>query len=182
MIARISKEFTFDAALYFENRFMINSFDFECHMDVITEDAREQNIAVERINYYTNFFLQDSIFVNEKHEDMINLYEQAGLKVLTIPEEPYDQIISVVLLTKFNAVMEGRVNVTDIVFGSRLTDGIKFYTMIEDTENFMGNFWWNDPNPSIKSNKTKGKKDKIVNLSDKKEWTKVNLDWKDKSS
>lgn len=182
MSTRIVKDFTIDAAVHFENKFMITPFDMKLFMDVETDSVREQNVAIERTNYFLQYHLDSCIFVDSKLTDAISKYEQAGIRVVEMPEEPYDQIVGIVLLLKLNSIMEDRLIITDCVFGSKLSTGIKFDLAVEQAkESFHGKFWWNDPSLSL-TNRTLNKKDKVVKLFDIGKWDQIGLSWKEKAS
>jgi hypothetical protein len=74
--------------------------------------------------------------------------------------------------------MEERIIMTDIVFGSKLSNLIKFELSNETAEaEFSGNHWWNTPTMCVQIQKNK--KDKIVNLFDHKsdDWAELELTW-----
>ena len=73
-------------------------------MEVETESIREQNVAMERIKYFLNECLENSIFVQDTEQKIIEKYSSCGFKVCTVPEEPYDQIITLLMLTKLNRI------------------------------------------------------------------------------
>lgn len=182
MNARIFKEFSFFSAIHADNNFSINSYDIGLDIDVNTEDIKEQNIAMERIKF-TLSKIEDCVFVNEHEKAAIDNYLKAGIKVCTLPEDPYDQIVAVVLLRKLNAVAEHRLVVTDISIQSLICDDIKFFVSIEETSEFSSNInsWWNENNMNIADfNKKNTKKEKVVSL--KKEffdWADLDLAWKE---
>lgn len=182
MNARIFKEFSFFSAIHADNNFSINSYDIGLDIDVNTEDIKEQNIAMERIKF-TLSKIEDCVFVNEQEKAAIDNYLKAGIKVCTLPEDPYDQIVAVVLLRKLNAVAEHRLVVTDISIQSLICDDIKFFVSIEETSDFASsiNAWWNENNMNIADfNKKNTKKEKVVSL--KKEffdWADLDLAWKE---
>lgn len=182
MNARIFKEFSFFSAIHADNNFSINSYDIGLDIDVNTEDIKEQNIAMERIKF-TLSKIEDCVFVNEHEKAAIDNYLKAGIKVCTLPEDPYDQIVAVVLLRKLNAVAEHRLIVTDISIQSLICDDIKFFVSIEETSEFSSNInsWWNENNMNIADfNKKNTKKEKVVSL--KKEffdWADLDLAWKE---
>jgi len=180
MSTRIKKDFTFQAALHFEDRFIINLFELNIEMLVETDDEREQNIAVERLAYLLGGQIEDCIFVCEREKDAIAKYNAAGMKVCLLPEDPYDQIIGLVLLNKFNAVMEGRIVVTELEIGSKLSNLIKFIISSEEAEaEYPGKYWWNDSGCGFQS-KSKKAKDKIVPLFSNDDWAEFDLTWKEK--
>lgn len=177
MTSRIVKDFTFLAAIHFEGKFMVNLYELSAKMSINSEDSREQNVAVERTTHFLSNVLETCIFVSEKEKDAIDKYTKAGMQVCVIPEEPYDQIIGLILINKCNAIMEDRVIMTDIIFGSKLSNLIKFELSDEmASEEFPGKFWYNDPSLCLENKK--GKKDKIVKLFEQKDdWADLELTW-----
>ena len=181
MSTRIEKDFFFQCAAHFEGKFYINAYELTTSMLVETESIREQNVAMERIEYFLSSVLENSIFVHAKETEVIENYEKAGIKVCTMPEEPYDQIVSMILLLKLNSIMEGRLCVTDMVLGSKMSSGVRFTVVHEHAENtFSGNHWWNEPCTILKDSKPQKRKEKIVKLFND-EWSEIGLTWKEKS-
>lgn len=178
MTSKIIKDFTFLSAIHFEGKFMVNLYEMSAHMSINTTDAREQNIAVERTSHFLSNVLENCIFVCDKEKEAIAKYTEAGVQVCVIPEEPYDQIIGLILINKCNAIMEDRIVVTDIIFGSKLSNLIKFELTDEmAAEEFTGKFWYN--NSSLCLENKKSKKDKIVKLFEQKnDWADLELTWK----
>lgn len=180
MLTRIQKDFTFQTAVHFEGSFMVNFYEMLALIDVETLDPKEQHVAIERMTYFLNQQIENVIFVDEKETDAIQKYRAAGIKVAEIPDEPYDQIVGLVLINKCNSIMEGRLYVSEIVFGSKLSNLIKFNISGESAEaEFPGKFWYNDTSPNVLS---KTKKDKIVKLFDEHQtsWKDLELTWKAK--
>lgn len=175
MTAKIEKDFDFLSAIHFEGNFVLNNYTLTLFMTVETEQQYEQLIAIERINYFLNAHVDSAIFVQDTEKKAIEKYEKAGLNVLVIPEEPYDQIIGLVLLSKLNAIIEDRLIITGITFKSKLAANIKFHTPIEETGEFAGNFWWND---NTLRTKNINKKDKVVRLHENT-WAELGLSWKE---
>jgi hypothetical protein len=175
---RVTKDFTFLSSIHFEGKFMVNLYEMNASMLIDTNDPREQNVAIERMNYFLSSIVEECIFVQDTEKEAIEKYENAGIRVAQVPEEPYDQILGLILLNKCNAVMEDRIQVTDIIFGSKLSNLIKFELTTDMAINeYPGNHWWNNSSPSTQP-KTK-KKDKIVKLFDDKiEWADLELTWK----
>lgn len=184
MTTRIERDFTFQSGVYFKDQFLMNVYDVALYMEVETESIREQNVAMERIKYFLNECLENGIFVQDTEHKVIEKYASCGFKVCTLPEEPYDQIIAILLLTKLNSITEGRLVITDITLGSRISDQVKFSCDIESPRGpFESAGWWLDSNTSICDPvKTSSKKDKIVKLfkTGNTDWADYNLVWKEK--
>jgi hypothetical protein len=154
MIARIERDFSFSTAVHFDNSFYINYYHITLSMLVKDNSIAHQNIALERIIHFLSSVIQNCIFVNELEKKNIKKYEEAGINVCSLPEDPYDQIISMVLLLKLNKIVEGK---------------------LEVAENVLGNVsWWNDASFSIKKRPEDAK---IVKLFDTSDWDLIGLSW-----
>jgi hypothetical protein len=178
LATRIDRDFTFQAAVHFEGKFILNYYDVTLSMDVQTESIKEQNIAMDRILYFLSESLSNSVFIHDQETKMIEKYNQAGIKTCILPEEPYDQIITVLLLMKFNAITEGKLLVTDIALISVLSDQVRFLYDLETANSHpFGKGWWSEPTTSISDIVKHNKKDKIVKLVKSCDWSNIGLDW-----
>lgn len=181
MSALIEREFDFQACVYFENHFLINQYEFDVQMEVNTDSIYEQNIAMERLKYLIYECFENSIFVALNETETIEKYTNAGLKVCIIPEDPYDQIIALLLLSKANAICEEKLKISNISLTSKLSDGVKFIENYETAVNALPkDGWWNNKLPSLCSS-LQLKRGKVVKLV-KDEWSDLNLSWKEKKS
>ena len=183
MTTRIEREFSFQAGVYFKEEFLMNLYTITLYMEVETESIREQNVAMERIKYFLNECLENSIFVQDTEQKIIEKYNTCGFKVCTVPEEPYDQIITLLLLVKLNSITEGRLIITDITLGSRISDKVRFNCDIESPRGPLeASGWWTDSSTSMSDIKKTLKKDKVVKLikTPSTDWAEFNLVWKEK--
>lgn len=184
MATKIERDFKFMAAVHFEKKFIMNIYEIKLGMEVETDSIIEQNIAMDRIIYFLSESLADCVFVECTDTIAIENYTKAGIKVCTIPEEPYDQIITMLLILKFNFITEGRLSVYDIQLKSELSDDVKF---IYDVETAMLNpfdkkGWWLDKSPTIANTVAKSnKKEKIVKLVKTVDWKSIGLEWVNKT-
>lgn len=181
MAARIHKSFEFLSALHFNHKYYINQYILDAEFIVETSSIEDQNTAMDRIKFFLHDCLQNSIFINQIDTDAINKYLKAGMTICTLPEEPYDQIIGIMLLSKLNSITEGRLTLTDISLASSMSDGVSCCHSIEENMGpFLDKGWWNDPSQSINNLNTKDTK--IVKLNTKNDWNDVYLDWEEKSN
>ena len=181
--SRIEKDFFFQTALHFEGMFHINAYDLTLSMLVETDSIREQNIAMERIEYFIRSVIQDSVLVHGYETDAMRNYCNSGIRVCEIPEQPYDQIVTMVLLQKLNAITEGRLVITDVSVGSSLSDGVRYSIISEAAvSSFSGNYWWNRSDISITNEECpRDKAANIVKLFNHDPWSELGLVWKDRS-
>jgi hypothetical protein len=183
---RIKQHFAFQAAVYVEETFLMNIYEITLEMHVVTGDSKEQNIAMSRINYMIEDCFQNCVFVHQTETAVIEKYIAANLKVSTTPDEPYDQLLAILLLTKLNIITEGRLLITDITLSSGLSDGVEFLysPALEHTPFTTGIFnWWNELNTKIVDfPKRETKKEKIVKMVKKtNDWVHLNLEWQEKT-
>lgn len=181
MNTRIEKDFCFQTGLYFEDTFHIGIYDITLSMLVETESIKEQNIAMERISYFLHEVIQNSVLIHSNKQDIIEKYQSTGLKVCELPDEPYDQILAMIVLLKLNSVAEDRLKITDLVIGSSLSDGVRFNIVSEVAESaFSGKHWWNSPCVAMNSRDYEiGDHSKVVKLFTD-DWVNLGLSWRDK--
>jgi len=179
MTARVCTNLNFLAGAYFSGSFFMNSYDIDLTMNVGTESIEEQNIALERIKHLVHEVLTDAIFINQSETQMIEKYSSANLKVCSLPEDPYDQVIGIMLMVKINAIAEGRLLLTDIQIGSALSDGVSCMVEVEDNIGpFMSHGWWNECSCKINDVKVKNSSKKVVKLvKPKTDWSDIYLAW-----
>ncbi len=180
MHTRIERDFCFQTGLYFENKFHVNVYDIAASMLVETDSIKEQNIAMDRAIHFLTEVLSNSILVHSANSDVIKKYENVDLRVCELPQEPYDQIIAMVVLLKLNSIMENRLKITDLVIGSSLSDGVRFNIVSEVAEStFSGKHWWNSSCLAITNHRTDGiDHDKVIKLFND-DWTGLGLSWRE---
>jgi hypothetical protein len=183
MSAKVARSFEFQSAVHFEGTFAINTYNIELSIDVQTEDPREQQIALERIKYIFSECLESCVFVNKNETKSIDAYLKAGIKVCTIPEDPFDQIVAAVLLSKFNTITENKIHITDIKIKSLICDDVVFFVSDNEDISFtdLDNGWWNANNAAISDIQKTSKKEKIVEIKrETVDWNTLGLTWKQK--
>ena len=181
MPTRVQRDFSLQAGVYFQQKFYMNTYKMTLYMTVETEDIREQNVAIERIKCFFQEGINNSIFIEETETDLISKYRDAELKVCTLPEEPFDQIICIAIMQKLNSILEHRMIVHSINFGSDLSDNVFFNISIEDPVGpFDDHGWWAESNMNISTTTKKSKKDKVVKLIKNNDWVDFGLNWDNK--
>lgn len=183
MTTKIQRDFTFLSGVYCEDQFSMCMYETSLFIDVETDSIREQNIAMERLSYFMSEYLENSIFVKDTNKKMIDLYTAAGLKVCTLPEEPHEQIIAIMLMMKLNAIAEGRFIITDLSLTSSLSAGVSYMCDIDGPMGpFQATGWWDKTDASMSATNKQNKKDKIVQLfrTHNTDWAEFGLGWKEK--
>lgn len=166
MGTKIQRDFAFQAGVHYENKLIMNIYTLTLIIYVEVECPKEQNTAMERIKYFIGECLENGIFINQAEKKQIEKYTDASIKLCTLPNEPYDQVVMQALLLKLNAITEGRFVVTEIILSSKMSDGVKFFGDIDDIDEEFTSVdgWWFSTNTSTSSINKINKKEKIVKL------------------
>ena len=81
MSSRIEQDFTFPAAIHYEDSFLLNLYTISLSISVHTDTPREQQISIDRIEYLIKYMIQNSIFIDDSLEEQIIKYAYAGINV-----------------------------------------------------------------------------------------------------
>lgn len=185
MITRIERDIFFVAGVHFDDSYYINTYDFLLSMLVETDVPKEHNIAMDRLDFFIKNVVSNSVFVNEEKHDVIEKYIDAGINVITLPAEPYDQVVAMAILLKLNSIMENRIKITDLTINSLLGEGVRYPIVSETAENadmMLGDKWWHNSNIDTTNQNVfmLEPENNVVKLFDDSVWAEFNLSWKDK--
>jgi hypothetical protein len=176
MNVRLHYETGFLAGVYFDDRLQINSYNVRLHLNTLTVDSANSNIALERVKAFVDG-LNSTVFINScwpLHEEMMR---DMGIDITPLPEEPVDQIVGMMLYYKLNAIMEGRMEIVQIELSSALGDNVCY---LHDDQDPAGPFakggWWNDAS-ARRTGKTISDSDSNVVKLTHKNWRDVGLAW-----
>lgn len=185
MITRIERDIFFVAGIHFDDAYFINTYDLTLSMLVETDIPKEHTIAMERLDFFIKNVITNSVFVNEENHDIIEKYSEAGMSIITLPGEPFDQIVAMTLLLKLNAIMENRIKITDITICSLLGEGIRYPIVTETAENadiMVGDKWWHQSDLETTNQNVFlfEPENNVVKLFDDSVWSEHSLSWKEK--
>lgn len=180
MNVRLRYNITFPAAAWFEEELMMTNYTVALNFLTQTLDPRDQNIALDRVKYFLINELHSTIFINQAEVERAEAFTDVGLNVTTLPEEPVDQVVSIMLYYKLNAIMEGRMKITELVMSSDAGDGIEyFHNENEHTDLFPESGWWHEPTLCHSSveldDETEG--ENVVSIGTNTEWEDQELGW-----
>ena len=182
MNVRLYYETAFLAGVFtFDDQLQMNSYNVGMNLITRTAESANSNIALERVKTFVDG-LNSTVFINSCWPDHEEIMSQMGIDVTTLPEEPVDQIVGMMLYYKLNAVMEGRMEITQLELRSSLGDGVCY---LHDEEDPAGPFhqagWWHDATAIRTKNIPPDTKTNIVKIKHKN-WREFGLDWPDAES
>ena len=162
----------FIALTALENALLPNTFEVTATFAVNEINAHAQNVAFQRMKYFLNNELNCSVIV-QKTNPIYKTLSKFQNKIVVLPEDGPDWMLSCALLLKLNAICENRFTILEVEVSSSLGDNVSYYAdwerkdMIADLLNDLpvSERWWNSANLSVN-------KFQKFNL-----WSAVGLDW-----
>jgi hypothetical protein len=146
MNVRLQYSLEFLAGIYFEDQLQMNSYEINLSLLTKTTDSASTNIAMDRLKAFVHGEMSSTVFISNNNRERAEMFAMMGINVTTLPEEPVDQIIGMMLYCKFNAIMEGRMTVSQLDITSLLGDDVWY---MHDEEDALGPFadpgWWHEP-------------------------------------
>jgi hypothetical protein len=142
----------FVALSVIENALLPNSFEVSVTFAVNDPDARMQNVAFQRIKHLLNNELNCTV-ITQKNSPMVKTLAKFQNKVVVLPDDGPDWMLSCALAVKLNAICEGRFSILEVEVSSSLGDNISYFAdwerkdMLIDILNEMpaADRWWNSP-------------------------------------
>lgn len=177
MNVRLQYTVSFTAGVHWENHLSMNNYLVRIYMITNCSDGVSQNVAYERIKYFIYNELNSTIFVNADHKEICERLTSAGLKITTLPAEPVDQLIGIMLYCKLNAIMEDFIVVNEIELSSELGEHMVYlHAADESLGPFENSGWWHDADP-IHYDVDLINSDKIVAIHRAGAWRELDLAW-----
>lgn len=179
MNVRLKYDLMFNAGVYHGNQTHLNSYSLRLWMITNTENSLDQSTAFERIKYFMYNHVDNTIFVNSEDQDQCARFLQAGLDITTMPGDPVDQLIGIMLYHKLNAIMENRMIIMETELSS--TYGQNMTYLHSDGENALGvadTSWWNSADLTH-SDFHLPDLEKVVSMQTTTIWRDLDLAWHD---
>jgi len=179
MNVRLEYTMGFTAGIYWEQRMIMNNYMVRVYMMTNCEEPADQNVAYERLKHFVYNELGSTIFISRSQEQVCQTYAAAGLKLTTLPAEPVDQLIGIMLYCKLNAIMEDRIIVNEVEVSSSLGENmIYLHAGDENLGPFQNSGWWHDSDP-IHCDINLVDSDKVVAMHRAGAWREMDLSWDD---
>lgn len=165
------------AGIYYNGQLQMNEYSVKVYMMTATEDPADHNVALNRIKHFVYEELESTIFINSDHEEQCSKFVDAGLNITTMPTDPVDQVLGIMLFSKFSAITEGRLLVGEIELSSMLGDGVIYlHGENENVNDVSPPSWWNSGdlvhNDVIET-------DKVLSMHKSGVWRELDLAWPD---
>lgn len=130
-------------AVYYEDQLQLNTYSVSLQLLTNSERQEFTNIAMDRVRAFLISELANVVFINRAHEAQAELLKLLGANICTLPDDPIDQIVGIMLYCKLNAITEKQLLVTKLDISSSLGDDIWYQ---HDSDDNLGPFaaqgWW----------------------------------------
>ena len=169
----------FPAGIYFQDTLRLNRYSVALELCTTTTDHEQINVAMDRIKAFVYSELADTVFINQQDAERANILDVMGVNVTTLPEDPIDQIVGLMLYCKLNAVMEGRMVVDNLDISSFIGDDVTYMHNTGDSIGpFEQNGWWYNTDTGHSELSGIETDQNVVHVSNHS-WNKYNLNWND---
>jgi hypothetical protein len=177
MNVRIRYAMSFTAGVYYGGETRMNKYYLTVYMITNSHDPASHNVAFERIKYFVYNCLDSTVFVNASNKDQCQRFADAGMSITTMPGEPVDQLIGLMLYYKLSAVMEDRIIVDETEISSELGENIVYlHSENEITDVEFVPDWWTSADIAH-SDYVSVSTDKIVSMPANAVWRELDLVW-----
>jgi hypothetical protein len=179
MNVRLKYDLPFTAGIHHNGSFYMNNYTLRVLMATVSEDPDDQTTAFDRLKYFICTCMESTVFIDADETEQCDRYVQAGLRITTMPGEPVDQLIGIMLYHKLNAIMENRM----IVFETELSSAMGEYMVYlhseeENTVGYIQPEWWTTAD-LIHSNHALANLDNVVSIPQATAWRDVEMAWPD---
>lgn len=152
MNVALHRELEFFAGFYIpafpDRTLQSNRYRVSVYFVTTTDDFYEVNVAMDRVRVMIDREFSQSVFVCDRHRDAAVALKDLGADITLLPEEPLDQVIGIMLYCKLTAVMEQRMEITQLDLASDAGDNVWYQHYQDDAQGpFAADGWWNQPGP-----------------------------------
>jgi hypothetical protein len=146
MNVRLRYSTVFTAGIFYADQMRMNNYQVKLHITTNSEEGNDHNIALDRIKYFLHNQLNSTVFINSKETAQCQAFASAGINLTTLPEDPLDQVIGIMLYCKLNAILDNRMIITEIEICSELGENIVYLHNDQDAQGpFADTGWWTEP-------------------------------------
>lgn len=174
MNVRIAQLLCINAGAWYDNALEMNQYTIKLWMVTQTESSLEQNIAFRRAKHFIYSQLENTIFINSEDPKCAD-FARAGLDITTLPGDPADQLIGIMLFHKLNAVMEDRIRLLEVEISAG--DAVIYLHGENETpEDLIQPSWWSTPD-LVHSDFDLSDSENILSIAQTNPWRDLELAW-----
>lgn len=182
MNVRLNYTLSFTAGVYYNDTLHMNNYNLTLWMLTNSADPNDHEVSFDRIQYFVNNILHSTIFINSDNREKCQQFVQAGLDITSMPGDPVDQLVGIMLYQKLNAITEGRLLILETEISSQVGSGMVYlHGEHENTTGIVPPEWWNAADLSHCDNDL-NHQDKVLTLHQINTWRELDLGWPDSAN
>jgi hypothetical protein len=179
MNVRIKFPITFTAGIFYNNELQMNNYMVNLSMITNSQDGATNNIALDRIKYFIYHEIESCVFIDSAEVERCKKFIDAGIKITTIPDNPVDQLVGIMLYYKLSAITEDRLLIEEIEISSSIGEGLIYiHGEHENVDDLSVPEWWKTVD-LVHCDESLISSDEIVTLANMTIWRDLNLEWPD---
>lgn len=137
----------FAGAIWYNGALQINTYSVNLQLITASERPVIVGVALERIKAFVMGELANVLFINHDHDTVAEMFDALGANVCTLPDEPHDLTIAMMLFCKLTAIVENNLVVSQLDVSSSLGDEVWYQIGKDDPLGpFAQDGWWHKPN------------------------------------
>jgi len=110
----------FLTTLALEDELIPNGYSLKIELIPNTKHVEEQAIALERLRVFCETIVSGSILSSFENKNLEKLMETYVTNVMFLPDDPYDQLFTIILHSKLSAILEQRCFITNMSLSSTM--------------------------------------------------------------
>jgi hypothetical protein len=159
----------------------MNNYSVRLWLLTNSHTATDHNTAFERIKYFVFNELDSTVFINSEHAEMCQRLSAAGFNITTLPGEPVDQLIGIVLHSKLNAITEDRMIVVETEIGSAMGENVIYLHSDEENSEDLVKPTWCISTDLTHCDTISVDGEKVVTIAPSISWRELDLAWSNES-
>ena len=180
MNVRLKHDLQFTAGMYHDDKLIMNNYTLRLWMTTNSENSIDQTISFERIKYFIYTQIDNTIFINSNQKAQCTLFSKAGLDITTLPGDPVDQLVGIMLYYKLNAIAEERMIIMETEISSTYGANMTYlHSDFENTTGYKQPDWWTSPDLIHSSFVLSNKSEKVLSIPPSTDWRELELAWSD---
>jgi len=180
MNIKISRGFQFSCVVLGETveQAQINTYTVGLDMTVLSHNSTYYNIAYDRVKFWTQDIMQDSVLISTNHAQLAQ-WQSTGNRCIVFPQDPVDQLVGAMLFSKLNSITEQNLEINCLSISSAFDDGVCYLFETGETYDIPDMpGWWLDARPIWSNTEaSRGSAKKVINLARFRDWKDHGLDW-----
>lgn len=179
MNVELEKNFSFPSVLVMADADpWINHYDVQIRMRVTTAVSSEYDTAYRRMKFWFHDIMHSAVLIH-RDDTKLRSWRDTGMTCLDFPENPMDQVLGLMLMSKLTAIVENRLEILQVGVSSPADDWVTYFCdATDDLHWFEQPGWWKDPGPMCSTpDNAHRRSGKVISLTRTQDWKQHDLDW-----